>query len=71
MRNYFSPFLLTLLLLGATGIAVIAQEPARLKATQDQLADGSNSKTHFNTQVQKLNGKGLIFAGAYLSLIHI
>ena len=27
MRNYFSPFLLTLLLLGATGSAAIAQEP--------------------------------------------
>ena len=71
MRNYFSPFLLTLLLLGATGSAAIAQELARLKATQDQLADGSNSKTHFNTQVQKLNGKGLIFAGAYSSAMKL
>ena len=66
MRIYFS-ILLTMSLLSVATSNVIAQTTNPSTTQPDQVAatGSSSSHSHFNAQVKKLNGSGLVFAGAY------
>ena len=60
MRKYFLPLMLTMSLFNIA----LAQNSIRSN-TLPQVAGSGDSNTHFNTQVRKLNGEGLVFAAAY------
>ena len=64
MRNNFSLFLLAMLFFNAASSFAVAQESNSSNTAPVKDAEVT-SHEHFNTQVKKLNGAGLVFAAAY------
>ena len=64
MRNNFSLFLLAMLFFNAASSFAVAQESNSSSTAPVKDAEVT-SHEHFNTQVRKLNGAGLVFAAPY------
>ena len=65
MRMLFLLFQISMFLICITSSNAIAQESRPSNAAPAKLAVEADSHKHFNTQVQKLNGAGLVFAAPY------
>ena len=65
MRNNFSLFLLAMLFFNAASSFAVAQESNSSNTAPVKDAEVT-SYEHFNTQVKKLNGAGLVFAACLL-----